>query len=214
MTTKVIKRTKKKKVTSAPADDGVKRIPAKSAVTTDTVMRPEIYDVHDHRLLLPRFLIAQAFGVSRDASSKWNLRAVAKRKTEKLFYLPEAVQIRLGNGDGVKLDPSQEKAKLDRLRAEKAEIELQKTKGDVVDISDVCAEIEKELVAVRQRMLAIPNKLATSILLAKDPSEAQDMIEASIVEALEDMTYGGRISFESEEADSANAKAASKTKRS
>lgn len=203
--------TKKKKAAKKKATK-IEREPKKKIIK-EVVLRPNV-EVEDERLLLPRHLTAKAFGVTMDMVGKWSIKPVIKKGREALFYLPEVVQFRIGNEDGQKLDPSQEKAKLDVVRREKAEIELRKQKGELVEISEVCRELEKELVGVRQKLLAIPNKLARPIVVAENPQEAQDMIYRAIENALKDLNYGERIDFKGSESNSEDSETASETKSS
>lgn len=181
-------------------------------VKSRTVLRPDV-QIHSERLLIPTSLIAHAFQVSMDAVVKWGIKPVVKESTAALLYLPEVIGHRLGYGeDGVqKLNPAQEKALLDKTRRERAEIELQLERGEVVRIGDVCNELEKELITVRQKLIAIPNKLATKLVPVDSPQEIQEILTAAILDALEDLNYGGRITFENSKPDSANAESAPET---
>jgi hypothetical protein len=160
------------------------------------ILRPDV-KIHDERLLLPTGLIAHAFGVSLDAVIKWGIKPVRKKHREALLYLPEIIGNRMGFGEGgvQKLNPAQEKALLDKTRRERAEIELRKEREEIVDIKDVLYTLEKELVEVRQKLLALPNRLARVILLAKDAQEAQDVIAGAVHDTLKGLTYGGKLSF-------------------
>lgn len=161
-----------------------------------TLLRPEV-KVFDERLLLPVTLVAHAFDVTMDAVIKWGIKPVVKKHREALLYLPEVIGNRMGFGeDGApKLNPAQEKALLDRTRRERAEIELAKERGEIVSVGDVVADLEKELVTVRQRLLAIPNKLARQLVPMDKPQEIQDLLYNALLDALKDLNYGGRISF-------------------
>lgn len=160
------------------------------------VLRPEV-EVFDERLLLPTGLIAKAFDVTMDAVIKWGVKPVVKNGREALMYLPEIIGNRMGFGeDGApKLNPAQEKALLDRTRRERAEIELQKERGEVVYISDVCKELEKELIVTRQKLFSLPNKLARALVPIDNPQEMQEALHAAIYDAVKDLNYGERIHF-------------------
>ena len=181
-------------------------------VIKNTVLRPDV-SVFDERLLLPRRLVAKAYGVGPDSVGKWELKPVIRKGKEALYYLPEVISLRQG-GDGTRLDPAQEKAKLDQVRREQAELALRKSQGQIVEIDEVCMELEKELVSVRQRLLSLPTKLARPIILAETPQEAQDILADAIAKALKDLNYGERINFAGQGAESKDAKAAAATKSS
>lgn len=173
------------------------------------VVRPEV-DVYSERLLIPTALIAHAFDVTLDAVIKWGIRPVVKESQTALLYLPEVIAHRLGFGeDGApKLNPAQEKALLDRTRRERAEIELSLERGEVVKVDDVCKELERELIIVRQKLLAAPSKLARTLSTIDKPNEIQDILTSAIVDALKGLNYGGRLHFENPANDKPNIKAA------
>ena len=87
---------------------------------------------------------------------------------------------------------------------EKAELELRQLKGEVVDIDDVCGEVEKEYVIVRQNLLSLPSKLAKPLSFANDPSDVQAQILKAITQILSELSY-------SKKAKSAAIKAKKKT---
>lgn len=165
-------------------------------------------EIYDDRMLLPKHIIAKAFGVSVDSVTKWDVNPAARKGREALYYLSEVVNYRQG-GDGTRLDPGQEKAKLDQIRREQAELNLRKQRGEIVEVDEVCNELEKELIACRQKLLALPNKMARPIILAETPQEVQEMLSKEVHKCLEGLNYGGRIKFDqpSASADSEDAKA-------
>lgn len=163
------------------------------------VLRPEV-KIFSDRLLIPTNLIAHAFDVTVDAVIKWGIKPVVKESQSSLLYLPEVIANRLGFGENgaPKLNPQQEKALLDRTRRERSEIELRKARGEIVMIEDVCKELEKELIVTRQKLMAMPSKLARALVPMDKPGEIQDLLAAHIADAIKDLNYGGRIKFEGE----------------
>lgn len=179
----------------------------------DVVLRPHV-EIWDTRLLLPRQILAKAFGVSGDMVAKWDIKPVIKRGREALYYLPEVISYRQGNDGAPKLNPAQEKALLDQVRRQRAEIELRKEKGEITLITDVCNELEKELIGVRQKLLSIPNKLATELVPVDKPQAIQEILTNAIYEALEGLNYGGRITFKNTGNNIEDAKTAAEIKPS
>lgn len=155
-------------------------------------------DCEDDRIFLPQKLLAKAFGVSFDTISKWPLKPVAKVGVETLYYLPEVISHRLGGDEegAQKLNPQQEKAMLDRAKREKAELDLAESRGELVKVDEVCKTLEGELISIRQKMLAIPNRLARTLITLQSPAEMQDVLTQAITEALKELTYDGRIDLE------------------
>lgn len=151
-----------------------------------TVLRPHV-EIKDDRLLLPMKVMAMAFGVTLDAVNKWGVKPVIKRGTEALLYLPEVISHRLGEDEVNKLNPAQEKAMLDRARRENAELELKRKRGIYVSLDDVTKVWEKQLIVLRQRILAMPNKLARPVMEVASPKEAQEVLMQEAVEMLRDL---------------------------
>ncbi len=155
-----------------------------SPVKADKVLRPHV-EVADPRLLLPRHLIAKAFSVSMDMVGKWDVKPVVQRGQERLFYLPEVVHYRGGSDGSPKLNPAQEKALLDKTRREAAQLELEKKRGRLVSLDDVEKVWESRLTLFRQRLIALPNKMARPMVEVDKPQEAEQLLATEIEKILE-----------------------------
>ena len=147
-------------------------------------------EVEDKQFLFSTAQTAQLFQISKSMVSKWKLDPCAKRGRVSLYYLPEVMAFMFG-GDGEKLDPSQEKARLDHTRRQIVELQLAKLRGDLVEVGEVCDQVESEYVSVRQRLLAIPTKLANQLVPLDTPAEIQNLLMEACTEALEDLTFEG-----------------------
>jgi hypothetical protein len=158
---------------------------------TDKILRPHV-EIADPRLLLPRYLVAKAFGVSIDTLSKWDIKAVIQRGREALYYLPEVINVRHG-GDGNKLNPGQEKAQLDRIRRESAELDLARKRAELVSVEEVRNELEREYVVLRQRFLALPTKLARALVPMDNPQEISAFILDEVGKILEGLKTDAAI---------------------
>lgn len=152
----------------------------------DTVLRPHV-EVADSRLLLPRHLIAKAFAVGPDSVGKWDIKPVVQRGQERLYYLPEVIHYRGGSEGSVKLNPAQEKALLDKTRRESAQLELEYKRGNMVLLDDVARTWEHRLIILRQRLLALPNKLARPMVEVTTAQDAERLITKELLRILEDM---------------------------
>ena len=144
-------------------------------------------DVKDEQYLFSTRQISYLFKITVDMVIKWKVEPCAKRGATSLYYLPEVLDFRFGP-DGQKLDPSQEKARLDHTRRQIVELQLAKLRGDLVEVGDVCKEVEKEYIAVRQGLLAIPSKLANQLVPLDSPAEIQGLLMDAFTEALKELT--------------------------
>lgn len=72
-------------------------------------------------------------------------------------------------------------------KAELARLEYEQKTGTLVPIANVAQEVEREYTRVRARLLAIPSKLAPDVALTDDVAACRAMIEAAIVDALNEL---------------------------
>lgn len=77
-----------------------------------------------------------------------------------------------------------DKNRLQAAKATRAEIDLAKIRGELVEIDSVVKEVEKEYIYVRAAFLSIPTKLAKSLSVMDDPAEIQEELESAINESL------------------------------
>ena len=81
-----------------------------------------------------------------------------------------------------------EKARLVRLQADKAEIELKELNGQLVRADDVEAEWTDMLSAMKSRLMAIPSKAAPIVAAEDNPAQVIDVIEDLVREALQELS--------------------------
>lgn len=79
-------------------------------------------------------------------------------------------------------------ARLTTAKARIAEIQRDRLEGELVAIADVAATVSAEYSVVRQRLLAIPSRLAPRVAGESDHREIHRAIEAEIVEALSELS--------------------------
>lgn len=91
-------------------------------------------------------------------------------------------------GDGDVLQPQAEKARLDRLRANKVELELQLARGEVVKMDDVCAKWAQVGTNIKNKMLSMPTKAAPLVLGCKTLPEVKEVLTELIREALDELS--------------------------
>lgn len=72
-------------------------------------------------------------------------------------------------------------------KAQLARLEYEQKIGTLVPIENVAQEVETEYGRVRARLLAIPSKLAPDVALTDDVAMCRGLIEAAIVDALNEL---------------------------
>jgi hypothetical protein len=85
------------------------------------------------------------------------------------------------------LNPQQERARLDRARAELAEHQLAERKGEYVAGADVEAFLVRVCGGMSQRMQAVPGKAAPEVRAASSDAEAEALLREHVHEALTEL---------------------------
>lgn len=94
--------------------------------------------------------------------------------------------------DSGTLDFHVEKARLTKMQADKAEMEVMELSGALVRVEDVVDEWQSQLMDMKGKLLSIPSKLATIVTDIDNPAEVQDLIDDYIREALQELAaYAG-----------------------
>ncbi|MCW8966703.1 MAG: hypothetical protein OQK82_08485 [Candidatus Pacearchaeota archaeon] len=83
------------------------------------------------------------------------------------------------------LDPQHEKAALDKVRREIAELERDKRKGTLLDAKEVETVWMRSVGEVRAGMLAVPSRVAPELIALTDEREMEDAVRDAIHEAME-----------------------------
>lgn len=153
--------------------------------------------------------VAKMFGVTDRRVRQFVEEGVISRVGHGRFDLVDTVSryiahLRLSND---KLDENDitesleyEKYLHEKARREKAEIELSHIKGNMHSSSEVEKVMNNMLASFRAKMLALPTKVAPSLIARDDISQIEQMIETQIHEALFELAdYDPRLFAESEE---------------
>lgn len=97
------------------------------------------------------------------------------------------------DSDGNVIDFHTEKARLTKMQADKAEMEVHELSGELVKVTDVLHEWQNILADVKGKLLSIPSKLATIVIDVDDPAQAQELIDSYVREALQELAnYEGK----------------------
>lgn len=88
--------------------------------------------------------------------------------------------------DGLELNA--ERARLAHHQANKAELDEQEVRGDLIRAEDVTRSVSDAFRRVRARLLSLPTKLTPIVIGSTDTVEVKDAIEAGVLEALAELT--------------------------
>lgn len=96
---------------------------------------------------------------------------------------------------GERLNLDQERARLARAQTEKAEIEVAKLRGSVVDVDSVARLIGKLVIDLRARLLSLPSAGAPLLKRCKTIPQLKEEYERQIHDALRDLSDTNPDSF-------------------
>ena len=88
------------------------------------------------------------------------------------------------------LNPSQEKALLDKVKREREVLKLEQDRKELLPSRDVEETWSKRVMNVRARLLALPGKLAPQAAVESDPVEVEKVAKELIYEALTELSEG------------------------
>ena len=107
------------------------------------------------------------------------------------------LQVRSGGTKGVSADYHEERSRLTKFQADKAEFEAALMAGRLVDVEQLTQAWEGMLSSMRAKLLAIPSKVAPIIADEDEPGMVQNIIDDYMREALEELaSYGTSTSNE------------------
>lgn len=84
-------------------------------------------------------------------------------------------------------DLKEEKTRLVKYQADKAQIDLAIVQGDAVLITDIEKQISDMISIVRARLLTLPNKLAPVVSVESEVNVVENIIKDGICEALTEL---------------------------
>jgi phage terminase Nu1 subunit (DNA packaging protein) len=93
--------------------------------------------------------------------------------------------------DGQAYDYEAERARLTKAQADKTELEAAELAGSLVRVDEVEAEWSRMLGSMRSRLLSLPSKAGPRVRVALNDEEAAALIEAEILEALQELSTDG-----------------------
>ena len=119
--------------------------------------------------------------IEKKERGKYEIDAVRKQ------YILHVREVAAGRAKVGDLDLQEERARLAKEQADAKEMENAVERGDLVYIENVAKQFELQLTKVRTKLLAVPTKVAPEAHIAATVKEVQSLIEAEIVEALNEL---------------------------
>jgi phage terminase Nu1 subunit (DNA packaging protein) len=95
-------------------------------------------------------------------------------------------------------DYNTEKARLVKLQADKAELELEVMNNNLVQVDDVSSAWVSMLTDVKTKLLTIPAMISPVVAVEDNPGVVQDIIDQSLRDALRDLSNYDEIKSDSD----------------
>ena len=139
--------------------------------------------------------IAEAFGINLTTVDKWRRSGCpAEKKGQNVMFSVRQVSDWLRSRDietsGV-LDLGQERAKLTKLQAQKATLELEIARGNLIPLELVVETWQGHIGNARAKLLAFPPKAAAQSIGMDDYLESEQFFTGLINEALDELNNDG-----------------------
>ena len=142
-----------------------------------------------------RTQIGEAFGVELTTVDKWRRSGCpAEKKGQNVMFSVRQVSDWLRSRDmetSGTLDLGQERAKLTKLQAEKATLELEVARGNLIPLELVVETWQGHIGNARAKLLAFPPKAAAQSIGMDDYLESEQFFTGLINEALDELNNDG-----------------------
>jgi phage terminase Nu1 subunit (DNA packaging protein) len=141
---------------------------------------------------LNRSETAQKLNVSLTTLDDWRRKGCPHTKTGKQVYFEiKEIERWLDNRSSGELDYTQERAKLTKLHAEKATLELEQQRGNLIPMELVVETWQGHIANARAKMLALPPKAAAQAVGVESYLEIEQLITELVNEALDELQNDG-----------------------
>ena len=139
--------------------------------------------------------IAEAFGINLTTVDKWRRSGCpAEKKGPNVMFSVRQVSDWLRSRDmetSGTLDLGQERAKLTKLQAEKATLELEISRGNLIPMELVVETWQGHIGNARAKLLGFPAKAAAQSIGMDDYLESEEFFTGLINEALDELNHDG-----------------------
>ena len=142
-------------------------------------------------------VLARCLGITVQAIQKLTTQGVLRRDENGKFDLFEAVPLyvafcRRGGPERERAQANfnEEKARLTRAQADRAELDLAEKSGEVIDAAEAVLAWEQMLTNCKNKVLSIPAKAAPMFSAETDTAVIQDDLENYLRDALNELSDG------------------------
>lgn len=137
--------------------------------------------------------LAKVLGVSQPRISRMESDGRIRRDKEQKFNLCQSVQSYVMTIKSSKTDSDKdyESARSRKMQssAELEEMEVDKRRGELIEISEIAKIVKNEYSIVRQRLFSLPNKVAMDVVACESAQEAQTAMQDALNEVLSELQF-------------------------
>ena len=123
------------------------------------------------------------------------IRADGKSKYYKMADVVAALFIEPGTAEKEKIDYYTERARLTKAQADEKELTVKKIEGELVPADQVANAWAKETIAFKQRLLAVPSKVAPHLIGLETAHEVSNIVRNHIKDACSDLARNPHYQF-------------------
>lgn len=152
--------------------------------------------------------LAQVLGVSRQRVHQLSQAKILTRVGRGRYRLLESISAYVGflrseprgtDGAGGPIDYREQRARLVKLQADHAQIDLDERRGTVIAIADAVAPFGEQCSTIRARFLAMPSR-ATPRLVAQEHAAIFAILHEEVRSILEELSCDAAMALKAEEA--------------
>ena len=154
------------------------------------------YTITDDRLIGSSEAMQELLDCSAMMLSNYRKEGLLIQPERGKYDIPASIKTYIkslkNKSGGDDIDFHTEKARLTKMQADKAEMEVLELSGELVRVEAVVQEWQSQLMDMKGKLLSIPSKLATLLADIDTPAEVQDLIDTYIRESLQELSdYAG-----------------------
>ena len=131
---------------------------------------------------------AERWDCSRQYISKLAMQGILPKVDRMIDVEPaDAIMEQIANDRLASPNYNAERARHQKIKADLAELELRKQRGELIEIEEVKEDWIKKILACRGKMLSLPSKVAPQLPSCDTSQEIEEVLKGGICEALREL---------------------------
>ena len=101
-------------------------------------------------------------------------------------WLRTRIAAELGTDEN--LSPQAERARLDRARAELAELELSRRRRELIPVEEVAQAWSEQVTIAKNRLLSLPSRVSSDVLRLKTQRAIENVLKEAVIQILTELS--------------------------